>query len=407
MLILLLRFIRGFVCFEISGKYPERFINITARNSVRLWDVKRGSQSFTACMYMSDYIRIRPLARRAGVRLRIKSKKGAPSFISRYRGRVGVAVGACAFVITVFVMSMFIWSIDISGLDTLSVSDMQALLRDEGLYVGAFKPSLDYQGIARDIMLSRHEVGWMAVNVTGSYASVEVKEESPAPEVTDIDSPCNVKARCDGRILSIDTEQGTATLPEGSGVIEGQVLVSGVMTDALGGVRLVHADARVMAQTTHEAQFVIDSDTGFFRPDGDMAVRRRVGILGLSLPYSFESVDSPYSFTDSYSESPSPLGVRLPLRVDTELVHSLEQVSRELDYNSAMELLKTLSRLYESFALADCRVTNRGYRLREADGEYTLSVTYTCVEDIAVSSPIGTDENTQLLSEDPLKYKEE
>ncbi|MBQ6499165.1 MAG: sporulation protein YqfD, partial [Ruminococcus sp.] len=141
MLILLLRFIRGFVCFEISGKYPERFINITARNSVRLWDVKRGSQSFTACMYMSDYIRIRPLARRAGVRLRIKSKKGAPSVISRYRGRVGVAVGACAFVITVFVMSMFIWSIDITGLDTLSVSDMQALLRDEGLYVGAFKPS--------------------------------------------------------------------------------------------------------------------------------------------------------------------------------------------------------------------------------------------------------------------------
>lgn len=407
MLIILLRFIRGFVCFEIGGKYPERFINITARNGVRLWNVRRGAQSFTACMYMSDYIRIRPLARRAGVRLRLKSKKGAPSFISRYRGRVGIVIGVCAFVVAVFVMSMFIWSIDISGLDTISVSDMQELLRDEGLYVGAFKPSLDCQGIARGIMLRRHEVGWMAVNVTGSYASVEVKEEIGAPEVTEIDSPCNVKARCDGRILSIDAEQGAAAITEGSGVIAGQVIVSGVMTDALGGVRLVHADARVMAQTTHTAEFTADAETGFFKPDGRAAVRRRICILGLSLPYVFESAESPHSFVDSYSECPAPLGVRLPVRIDTELVHPLSYESRELDHDSAMELLKAQSRLYEAFALADCRVTSRGFRLTEADGEYTLSVTYTCVENIAVSSPIGTDENTELLAEDPAKKAKE
>ena len=72
-----------------------------------------------------------------------------------------------------------------------------------------------------------------------------------------------------------------------------------------------------------------------------------------------------------------------------------------------MELLKAQSRLYETFALAGCRVTNRGYKLTEADGVYDLSVTYTCVEDIAVSSPIGTDENTELLAEDPAKDKEE
>ena len=41
MLLRLLRFFRGWVSFTVSGKYPERFLNITARKNIRLWDVQR------------------------------------------------------------------------------------------------------------------------------------------------------------------------------------------------------------------------------------------------------------------------------------------------------------------------------------------------------------------------------
>ena len=396
MILDILRFTRGFVSFSVSGRYPERFINITSRNGIRIWDVDRRGDGFEAKMHMSDYMRIRPLARRAGVRLRIKRRSGLPDYISRYRSRVGVVIGACAFIITVFIMSMFVWSIDITGLDTVSLSEMQTLLRERGLYVGAFKPALDFQDIARDIMIEKHEIGWMAVNAAGSYASVEVKEEAPKPEVADIYSPCNIKAKRDGRILSLDTLEGTAEITEGSGVIQGQLLVSGVMGDELGGLRLVHADARAVAETVRTADFSVDESFTVLKPNGESATRRRLDLFGLSVPFVLESVSTPYSVTDSYRLSPAPLGVTLPIGTDVELVYAMEQKDVELDDDSAKELLIRQSELYEAIALCDCKVTAREYLLSRSEDKYILSVTYTCVEDIAYEEPIGTDENTDL-----------
>ena len=38
MLLKIIRFLRGSVDFTASGKFPERFMNITAKNGVNLWN---------------------------------------------------------------------------------------------------------------------------------------------------------------------------------------------------------------------------------------------------------------------------------------------------------------------------------------------------------------------------------
>lgn len=394
MLLQVLRFVRGYVAFTVSGKYPERFLNITARKRIRLWDVQRKDEGFTACMYRSDYRSIRPLARGAGVKLHIYKKRGLPSCISRYRDRAGVAIGACAFIIAVFVMSLFIWSIDITGLDTVSRTQMLCDLREQGLYVGAFKPAIDSGQVARDVMLKRSEIGWMAVNITGSYASVEIKEEAPAPAVEDISLPCNIKAKCDGQILRIEAEEGETVLTEGSGVIEGQLVVSGVRTGEQGESRLVHAQARVFARTKHEASFSVPSVKKELVPDGETAVRKSLSLFGLKIPYRFGAVHSPYAVVSEVTQSPSPLEMTLPIGLVTQTVSALEYKEQETDDNSAKELLMREAELYETFSLNECTIEDREYRLEYADGVYTLYADYTCVEDIAYAEPIGTDENT-------------
>ena len=395
MLLRFLRFCRGWVRFSVTGRYPERFINITSRSRVRLWEVLREKEGFTACMYRSDYRRIRPLARGAGVRLKLSEKGGLPYYLNRWRDRAGVLIGACVFILTVFFMSLFIWSVDVTGLETVSRTDMDAVLRENGLYVGAFKPALNAQQIARNILLQRHEVGWMAVNITGSYASVEIKEEAPAPEVEDIYTPCNVKAKCDGVILRIEAGEGETVMKEGSGVIEGQLIVSGVRTDEQGASRLVHADARVTARTTRQASFSTPETVTTLCPDGESAVRRSLMLFGLRAPYRFGAVDSPYSAVDSVTESPCPLGITLPVGVTTDRVSGLTFRGITLDNDSSEELLKREALLYETFCLPECVIETRDYRLSREDGVYTLKASYTCVEDIAVQEPIGTDENTR------------
>ncbi len=396
MLLEMLRFVRGYVRFDVCGRYPERFLNITARHGVRLWEVERVGEGFSACMYRSDYRRIRSLARKAGVRLRVKDKRGLPSLAYSSRDRVGLVFGACAFIITVFVTSMFIWSVDISGNDKLSLTHINALLRDNGLYVGAFKPALDAKRLADEVMIDDPDIGWMAVNIEGSYASVEIKEKAEPPKVNDITTPCNVKASRDGVILGIEAAEGSAEVIAGSGVVKGQLLVGGVITGSDGSARLVHASARVLARTKRTAEFSTPDKMTELMPTGEVGERRSAEIFGLRVPFYFASVKSPYALSDQQLFAPSPLDVRLPVGVVVERVTALELRETALDENSAKELLSKQSELYEAFTLSDCTVESRDFELLDTDGVYTLRVTYTCVEDIACTEPIGTDENTDL-----------
>ena len=91
MLIRLLRLIRGYVRFEIVSPYPERFLNLSVRRQIPVWDTVREKESIFASMYNRDYRRIRPCARGAQARLSIRERHGLPVAVRKYRGRFGVS----------------------------------------------------------------------------------------------------------------------------------------------------------------------------------------------------------------------------------------------------------------------------------------------------------------------------
>ena len=389
MLMRTLRYTRGYVRFTVAGPTPERFIDCALRAGVRLWDMTKTSEGLSACMYMASYLRIAPLASRAGVRLRIARRYGLPTFIKRYRGKIGAAAGAFAFIIAVFIMSQFIWSIDITGLGVVSESEMGAMLREHGLYIGAFKPALDSGTVSRGVMLEDGRIGWMAVNITGSYASVEVKEESPAPGVPDINEPCNVKAARDGVIISISAGEGEVLLKEGSGVVEGQLIVSGVAENLDGSSRLVRAEATVMASTFYSAEFSVPISAELTVPMTEAGERRRLSLFGMELPLSACAPESEYVCAVDRYDVLSPLETDLPVGIVTERLTAMEKRRLNSNYNSAKESLEKQARLYEVFSLKDCTVTDRRYSLRQDGDRYVLTADLYCTEDIARQEIIG------------------
>ena len=397
MLLELIRYVRGYVLIGISGRFPERFINITSRGGIRLWGVERHGDTVQAAMYMSDYRRIRPLARAAGVRLHVLSKCGLPTVAFRWRGRMGIAVGAFVFLLTVFVMSQFIWSIEVIGLDAVSESEVRAQLRDHGLYIGAFRPAINSADVSRAVMLDNGKIGWMAVNITGSYAAVEIREEATPPQLSDYREPMNIKARRDGTILRIEADEGTVVMKEGSGVTAGQLVVSGVREDQLGGSRLVRADARVIAATAYAADFRISDHPAVYVPDGAQGERRTLQLFGLQLPLSGYANTSDDSRSLTRTESARLMDTELPVGVVTEHMIGLQRMEQTLNDRSANAVLEKESQLYEVFSLSHCTVTGRHLTLSHRGGVYTLRVVYDCVEDIAEPSVIGTDDNTQRI----------
>ncbi len=381
------RWLLGYVEFEIIGKYPERFINITVKNSVSVFNTRRVDKKLLGCMYIKDYKAVRPYCKKSRVRLKIVSKHGFPFVIRRYKNRVGVLLGVAVFILIVCFMSNFVWSIDVTGLETVSEAHLMQVLNDNGLRVGTFKPSVNFVKIARDTMLDIDDIRFLAVNVQGSYASVEVKEKAKSPKVPDYKTPANVKAKCDGLILKIDTHQGFALFEKGSAVVKDQLLVSAVSEDALGGVKLIRASADVIAQTHRTQRFTVDKNQ-VQKSFSDVKTRKSLSVFGVNIPYRFTFCDDENSVVRYHTQNLRLFESTLPCKVYTQNIYPIDEKERKIAEKKAKEILLIKSALFESFSLCDCEIKDIKRVFSQNESEYILTVSYTLVEDIAYQQEI-------------------
>ncbi len=386
MLLSLIRYILGYVQFQIVGSYPERFINIVTKNRVSIWDTCTDSSSLTACMFVRDYLRVRHLAKKSSVRLRCIKRCGLPFVIKNHRNRVGVLLGVCLFIAITLFMSSFVWTIEVTGLETLSYSQLMQTLRKNGLYIGTFKPTTSFTEVSRNTMLELDSIGWMAINVLGSNASVEIKEKAIAQK-TEYSQPCNVKAERDGLILSIDTKKGDAYFSSGSGVLKDQLLVSAVVEDELGGLSLVRADAVIMAQTHRKARFEVPKNQTLTRYPSTPTLSRNLNVFNLSLPltHTFSDTDDVLRYHNSGFVL---FDTALPLSISEISVFTPSYTNEKLDESLMKSQLMTQQMLFRIFALSECEVTDHSFRYSYTDKSMILDADYTCTEDIAYQQDI-------------------
>ena len=110
-----LRWLLGWVEFEAEGGFPERLLNLAARCGIPLWDTGRRGVVLTARCFARKYKKLRPIARKAGVRLHVVRRHGVPFFLHRYRARAGLVAGLATYVVLLQILSQQIWVMQVSG----------------------------------------------------------------------------------------------------------------------------------------------------------------------------------------------------------------------------------------------------------------------------------------------------
>lgn len=115
MLLGFIRYFRGSVGFKVTGKAPERFLNISAQRGINIWGARPVEKGIEGSMSVSDYRKIRPIAKKSGVRSKITVKRGLPFIAARFKPRIGIPIGAALGVALLIFLSNFIWTIDIIG----------------------------------------------------------------------------------------------------------------------------------------------------------------------------------------------------------------------------------------------------------------------------------------------------
>ena len=111
-----LNYIIGYVNIKVEGYFLERFINICISKKILLWNIKRKKASLLyANISVSDYKKLKEIARKTKTRVKIESKKGIPFILHRYRKRKIFVVLLAIVIVGLVATSNFIWNIEVKG----------------------------------------------------------------------------------------------------------------------------------------------------------------------------------------------------------------------------------------------------------------------------------------------------
>ena len=246
---ILLNYILGYVNIKVEGFFIERFINICISKKIILWNIKRKKSTIMyANIGINDYKKLKPIAKKTKSKISIQNKKGLPFVVHKYRKRK-IFVGLLAVIfIALFVMSKFIWNIEIKGNNQISKAEILEELNKQGLKIGAYKGKINSNSIINRVRLDRNDIAWMGIDLEGTNAIVEIKETSKAPEIIDENEYCNIVSNKEGMITKINVQNGTAVVKEGDIVKQGDILVQGYLEGKYTGIRYVHAKADIEAK---------------------------------------------------------------------------------------------------------------------------------------------------------------
>lgn len=261
MLILRLwNYIRGYVIILVEGYFPEKFINVCINRGVYLWDVRREKSCVIILKTgMKAFARLRPIAKKTRCRIKVCSKKGLPFILHRYRRRKTFIIGSLLFIVMVYVLSSFIWTVEVFGNKKIASEEIIMALSETGLRVGMWKPLVDTEKVSNQLLLKVRELAWISIDISGTRAKVEIAERVMKPPIIEKDVPCNILAVKDGVIDTLNVKEGTPLIQVGSSVKKGDLIVAGMIQSIDGVVRYVHAFADIKARTWYEETCVVQT----------------------------------------------------------------------------------------------------------------------------------------------------
>ena len=374
------------VLIECQGGYPERFLNLAAAGEIALWDVHRDKESLWCRADAAAYRQLRPIARRAGMRMRIRKKQGIVFRIRRLGLRFGAVAGVALFCLILNVLSSRVWVLRVQGNAAVSDDAILSVLEPLGVYEGASFSDVDLTDLRLTALQQLPDLIWLTVNQHGSIVTVEVQERTPADPIADT-APANLVASCDGVVLQIDTVRGQSAIAVGDAVRRGDLLISGVM-DSKVGPQLKHAAGTVLARTTHTLTVTVPCHDTVRAVDREIT-RSSLSVFGWEIPL-YTSGTLPTASESVTERCPvTANGVPLPLGITRTryTYHKDVPITRTVTEAKALataRLAEQETALFADFAMETRRITTE-----ETSDSVTVTAVYVGTQNIAEERPIA------------------
>ena len=224
------RLLRGTLRVRVESAFPERVLNLCGAHGIAFSDLRWESASaLSFTVRAAERKKLERLLAPLDAALTIERAAGAPFFLRRFRRRYTLLAGLAFMLALFFANSFFIWDFEVTGNETVPTETILHALREHGVHRGTFIYSFRSQDICNRVLPELKDLCWVAVNVRGCKAYVQVRERVRAPERVNESEPTNVIAAKPGLITKVRALDGEKRVLPGTSVQQGQLLIAGVV----------------------------------------------------------------------------------------------------------------------------------------------------------------------------------
>lgn len=387
----ILNYFTGYVRIKVEGFYIERFINMCISKKILLTDIKREKSTLMyANIGISDYKKIRQIAKKTKTKVKIENKKGMPFTLHKYRKRKIFGFLFLSVILGLIIFSNYIWNIEIIGNINIPAEEVLKALEESGLKVGTSKNNMDTDSVINKIRLNRDDIAWIGITVKGTNAIVKIKEIAKPPEIIDKNEYCSIIADKTGMITKVNVQAGTAAVKVGDIVEKGETLVEGYIEGKYTGTRYVHSIADIEAKiwyTKKEKQPLIqniEKETG--KKEKKYSIKFKKNQINLFKTLSkFEKYDTIIENKKIKLFSNFYLPIELVKTINKEYnieqkIYSEEELTEKIKEKLKQELdEKTKSK----------NVINVSVNINSGNGYVEVEMTYEVLEGIGVEQTIN------------------
>lgn len=402
----------GYLKIRVSGFFSERFLNICSANQIEIWELEPEKDGVVCYIGLPAFKKIRPMARKARVHVRILDRSGFPFFLQRNKKRAGLFLGLVFFFLLLYVLSLFIWNISFEGNSRYTRENLLGYLESEGIRYGMKKSGISCEQLEENLRSRFPEITWVSARVSGTRLLIKIKENQVLFSIPKKDeSPCDLVAGKAGTVVRMIVRQGKAQIAIGDTVEQGQTLVASklsVMNDSGEVVRnaYVHADADIYAATEYTYEEKLPK---FHRVSVKTGKKRFGGGIRIG-PYRWVFLlpvrgGNPWNYVSETTQLCLLEDFYLP--VYFEKIQGEEFISYERPYTDkeAEEAAKQTEAHYlENLLQKGVQIIENNVKIQENGSFYIIEGQVAAEEMIAVEQPVADMEQPAEIS---LKENEE
>lgn len=237
----------------VTGEETLRFVNLCRNNGIELRHLVRRENAIQMEIDAENFKKLRPLVRKTHVKIHILNRHGPAFFFYRHKRRWWFLLGMTVFAGMIYMLSLFVWQIDIDGNRKYTDALILQALAQMDVKTGCRKSEIDLQGIEEELRIMYNEITWVSASIagtklqielregdlkisgssgggqTGNVKRVENRENNPKTQngESETDLPANLVADEDAIITNLVVRRGTVAVRYGDEVKKGDVLIEG------------------------------------------------------------------------------------------------------------------------------------------------------------------------------------